>query len=303
MDENKAVLEAFASLAEDESQRDALAEFIVEWIQPNHYTSEIMNLMLDTRSLNLGDALTKRVRKGIEVRTLVPGSVHLASEITVQDVANYMLDGADVKVHANLWDLENGEIGTVGEIRQEMLAKLTDFYITRVYNALTNVWNSTNTPNNYAEGASLTSTLLKDAIEEVSYRTGGVRAVVGVKHSLLPITEFGGFWDDGADYWRGLDPQLQEIMRTGFLGRWYGAPIVGLQQLWKSPIDYTKTLPEDKILVVGESVGEFITYGPTREKQWNHMDPTPPWWVLEIYQQFGMIIDNAQGIYVIKLTG
>lgn len=301
MDEKK-LKESFATLAKDKSQRDALAEFIVEWIQPNHYTSEIMNMMLSTRSLNLGDALTKRVRKGIEVRTLVPGSVHLASEITVQDVANYMLDGADVKVHANLWDLENGEIGTVGEIRTEMLAKLSDFYITRVYNALSNVWNATNTASNYASGSALTAALLKAAIEEVSYRTGGVKAVIGVKNAMLPITQFGGFWDDGGTYWRGLDPQLQEIMRTGFLGHYYGAPIVGLQQLWKSPIDYTTTLPEDKILVIGENVGEFITYGPVRDKQWEAMDPTPPWWILEIYQQFGMIIDNAQGIYVIALT-
>ena len=159
MDKNK-VQESFAALASDKSQRQALAEWITEWIQPNHYTREIMDLMLPTRSLNLGDALVKKVRTGIEVRTLVPGAVHMASEITVQDVANYMLNGADVKVHANLWELESGELGTVESIRSEMLAKLTDFFVTRTYNALTNVWDAVNTPNNYATGSVITATLL-----------------------------------------------------------------------------------------------------------------------------------------------
>jgi len=36
-----------------------------------------------------------------------------------------------------------------------------------------------------------------------------------------------------------------------------------------------------------------------RTKQWEDMNPTPPQWMLELYQQFGMIIDNAQGIYVL----
>jgi hypothetical protein len=48
------------------------------------------------------DALVKKVRRGIEARTLVPGSIHLASEITVDDRIVYMLDGVDIKVKANL---------------------------------------------------------------------------------------------------------------------------------------------------------------------------------------------------------
>ena len=66
-----------------------------------------------------------------------------------------------------------------------------------------------------------------------------------------------------------------------------------------NPDDYNALLPTDKVLVIGEKVGEFITYGDVKEKQWSDMNPTPPQWLLEIYQQFGMIIDNAQGIYVI----
>ena len=67
--------EAYAALAKDPSQRDALAALIVEYIDPNHLAENIVNLFLSTRRLNPGDALVKKVRQGIEVRTLIPGSV------------------------------------------------------------------------------------------------------------------------------------------------------------------------------------------------------------------------------------
>ena len=50
-------------------------------------------MLLNTRSLKPGDSLVKKLRKGIEVRTLVPGSIHLASEVTVSERVNYVLDG------------------------------------------------------------------------------------------------------------------------------------------------------------------------------------------------------------------
>jgi len=297
--------EAYASLAKPGGDKQALAEFLVEWIQPNHYTRDIVSLMMDTRSLKLGDALLKKIRRGIEVRTLVPGAVHMASEITVKDVANYMLDGADVKVHANMWELESGEIGTAESIRAEMLAKLEDYYITRVYTALANVWSGANTPSNYASGAAITATLLEDAIDEINYRMGKTKVVIGARTVLTPVTKFGAFWNDGAatpTIW-GSEDRINEVHKNGWLGNYYGVPIVGLDQMWDNPIDYNTMIPEDKILVIGEGVGEFITYGPVRDKQWSDMNPTPPVWILELYQQYGMILDNASGIYVINITG
>jgi hypothetical protein len=58
-------------------------------------------------------------------------------------------------------------------------------------------------------------------------------------------------------------------------------------------------LPTDKILVIGRNVGEFITFGPERSKEYTDPRPTPSQWVWEIYQQFGLILDKVDGIYVI----
>lgn len=302
---NEKYMEQLASMMKDPAQHDALAELIVEFVQPNHLTNLFVSQLLDTRALKPGDSLVKKIRKGIEVRTLVPGAVHLASEITLNERINWILDGADVKVTYNAWELEYGEIGTVQSIRAEMAAKLRDFYFNKVFTALSTVWSAGNTPNNFtAVGGSITATALENAIDRINQTTSGVKAVVGVRSAMTPITKFGAFWNDGAGsptVW-GVDSQIEKVMQTGLLGRYYGAPLIVVDQVWDNPDDYNALLPTDKILVIGEKVGEFITYGNEFSKQWVDMNPTPPQWYLELYQQFGMIIDNAQGIYVLTVS-
>ena len=201
MADEKRIQEAIASLVKDKSQRDALAQIIVEYVQPNHITGEFVNGLLTTRSLKPGDSLVKKIRKGIEVRTLVPGAVHLASEITVSERMNYMLDGADVKVTYNAWEMASGTIGTVQEIKAEMAAKLRDFYYNKLFTALSTVWSAANTPDNYTSvGGTLTATALEAAINRINQTTSGAKAIVGVRALVTPITKFGAFWSDGTNY-------------------------------------------------------------------------------------------------------
>lgn len=307
MEFSKELREAYASLVKDRNPSEALAELMVEFVPTNHITTDFVGMLLNTRRMKEGDALVKKLRKGIEVRTLVPGSIHLASEITVEARANYILDGADVKVTYNEWELESGELGTVAEIRAEMLAKLRDFYMNKVYSALTTVWTAANTPNNFTNvGAPITATALEDAIDYINQEAGGVKAVVGTRAQLTPITKFGAFWNDhdsGTPTVWGVDSQLEKVMREGWLGTYYGARLVALDHLYDNPVDYTQLiLPINRILVIGNNVGEFITYGEPRWKQWTDMNPTPPQGFIETYQRFGMIIDKAQGIYVLQVT-
>lgn len=199
----------------------------------------------------------------------------------------------------NQWELESGEIGTVDEIRNEMLAKLRDFYLNKVFTALSTVWTATNTPSNFTNvGGTLTATALKNAIDRINQTTGGVRAVVGTRAALTPITTFGAGWSDGTSL-QAVPENIREIMQTGWLGKYYGAPILALQQEYDSPDTHNALLPNDKVLVIGENVGEFITFGDVKTKQYDDMRPTPPQWFLEIWQQFGLLVDNADGIFVL----
>lgn len=298
---NDELKKAIASIFEA-GDKQALAELIVEYVKPNNIVPDFVSLLLNSRSLKPGDALVKRTRKGITVRTLVPGAVHLASEITASDRINYVLDGADIKVNYSEWDLENGDIGTVQEIRSEMLNKLKDFYINKVFTSLSTIWTAVNTPSNFTDvGGPITATALENAINRINSTTPGVKIVVGSRAAMTPITKFAGFWSDGTNTTE-VPSVVEEIMKTGKVGTYYGAKLLVLDQIYDNPEDYKKMIPEDKILVIGENVGEFITYGEPRWKQWVDQDPTPPMWKLETYQQFGMLIDNAQGIYVIKVA-
>jgi hypothetical protein len=299
MDETK-FKEAVAALLKD-GKREALAQLIVEYVDPVHLTVDFVSLLLNSRSLNVGDALVKKVRKGIKVRTLVPGSVHLASEVTVRDRINYVLDGAVVHTMYNDWELQSGELGSVDSIRSEMQAKLRDYYLGKVFLALSNIWSAVNTPDNYTSVATLTATALENAIDRINQTTSGVKAVIGTRAALTPVTKFGAFWSDGTNVAEVPD-NIREIMSTGFLGKYYGAPLIALDQQYDNPIDYTALIPNDKVLVIGQNVGDFITYGESRTQDWVDNKPIPPYWHLQLYQQFGMIIDRADGIYVIDLA-
>ena len=259
--------QAIASLMSEKEKRDELAELLVEYIDPGHITTDFVGMLLNSRAMKEGDALVKKVRKGINVRTLVPGTVHLADEFTIVERLHYSLDGADIKVTASEWELDSGELGTIEKIREEMLKTLKDYYQNKVFSALASVWTAGNTPDNYATvSSSVTATVLKAAIQQISQTIGGPIVVAGVRSVLNPITEFGAFWNDGTTY-AGVDSQLEEVMARGMLGKYYGAEIIVIDQDWDYPDDYNALVPTDKILVMGKNVGEFITYGDIKEKQ------------------------------------
>ena len=195
--------------------------------------------------------------------------------------------------------MENGEIGTVGEIQSEMLAKLKDSFQNKVFTVLSTIWNGVNTPDNFVDvGGVITAAVLEDAIDRINQTTSGVKAVVGVRSAMTPITKFAGFWSDGTNVGY-TETALEEIRNKGYLGKYYGADLIMLDQEWDNPEDYNTMIPTDKILVLGDKIGEFITYGDVKVKNYSDMRPTPPQWFLELYQQFGLLIWKAQGLYVI----
>lgn len=300
--EKNELREAAASYLKDPSKRQSAAEMIIEYSQPGRIVTDFVGLLLNTRNLMPGDMLVKKVRKGINVHTLVPGSIPLKSEITVTERANYVLDGSIVAVTFNDWELISGEIGTIDSIRKEMALKLRDHYMNRVFNALSTVWSAVNTASNFTDvGTDVTKAALDAAMAQINNTTPGVKAIVGTRNALAPIVEFAG-WSTYSSTDALVQMVGEEVARTGWVGQYRGAPLVVLPQSYDYPDTYNKMVFEDKILVIGENVGEFITFGDVNFSQYMKPEIVPPQWTLQEYIQWGMMIDNAQGIYVLEVA-
>jgi hypothetical protein len=300
MDEN--LKQEAASLMKDTSKREEFAEMFIEYVNPTHIATDFIGMLMSTRNLKPGDSLVKKVRKGLKVYTLVPGSIPLAGEITVTERINYILDGAIISATVNEWELASGELGTLESFRSEMQLKLRDFYINKVFTALSTIWSATNTPDNYtAIGGNVTKTALDNMVEHINQTTPGAKAIVGTRKALYPIQSFAGWAVNGGT--TTMMPGVQEeIFRTGWLGNYLGVPLVVVNQQYDNPEDYNALVPDDKILVVGENIGEFITFGPANYSQFTDPKPVPPQFWMRLYQQFGLMVDNAQGIGVLKVA-
>jgi hypothetical protein len=291
-----------ASLMKDPSQRKALAEFIVEYSQPGHIMTDFVGLLLNTRSLKVGDSLVKKVRKGGKVHTFVPGQIPLSSQLTVSDRMNYILDGAISDVNVSEWDLRSGELGTVDTIRTEMQGQFRDYIMNKVFAALSTIWTEANTALNFTDiGGDVTRTALDDMIKHINKTTSGAKAICGSRAALYPIMDFAGFVSDGTSL-HMLPNVAEEIFRTGWLGSYKGVPLVVISQEYNNLADYQALVPEDRIIITGENVGEFITFGEPETDEYTDNLPVPPRRHFRLYQQFGMIIDNASGIGVLKLA-
>lgn len=292
--------EAIAELMKRD--REKFAQLMVDVIKPGHLTEDYVSLMLKVRKLKPGDALVKRAWKGIQVRTLVPGTEQLATQPSISDRVNISLEGAVASVAVNLWDLTSGEIGTPAEIRAEMEASLRDYFVGKVFRSLSTVWSPFNTPDNYlALSTPITPTALENAIDRINDVTPGAKVVIGTKKAMAPVTKFGAFVGYGSLV--GHSPDLiNEVHRKGFLGKYYGVDLVAVEQVRSDPEGNVRLIPDDIILVIGKEAGEFILYGDPQVKQWDDMRFTPPYWRLEIYQQFGLVIDTAEGVFVIRVA-
>lgn len=298
MDPNE-MKKAIASVAQDDK---ALAELIMEYIQPNNIPTDMMSLLLNTRALDIGDSLVKRVREGGTVHTYVPGSIHPKSEITVRDNIMYNLDGAIIEVTYNAGELRAGHIGSVESIRQSMLRKISDYYMGKVFTMLSNIWTISNNDDNYTSvGGALGASDLKGAIDNLNINSTGAKVVFGSRAALTPITTFGAGWDIGSadfDRW-AVNSNMEEIMRTGWLGRYYGVPIVAFDQVYDNIADHNPLLPTDKVIVVAHDVGDFITYGPVESDGYEDKRFTPSQFVLKAFQNFGFLVTRAEGIHVL----
>lgn len=316
---------ALAELARTDKR--AFAEIITEYIDPVYLSLDVLGNFMGTREMKFGDILVKRFRGKYHVQQIVPGQVTLGEQIVVRDKAVSMnLDILSAKAEYNVLELEHGGPQfTPEQIRQDIQAALREKLVMRTWNALGNIWSATNqsaltitnsgVSNYIASGGTLTSTALDDAIDHVNYWSGSVRAIIGTEAALAPLTTFGQykiFSSPNVDNYVATNGQpagtFRNVSPYGTARDYAVESYRGVNNIVRIPQIFDNTeyppvplLPTDFVLVVGENVGEFITYGGPQFKEYVDNRPTPPYWNYETWIQFGMMLWNARGI--VKIGG
>lgn len=315
MEQNKmlAVAELAKNAGKSADRRSEFAEMIVESIEPNRLTLDFFNMFMPTRALKVGDSLHKTVKnRGFPVYTFVPGTTHLASvPVPPREIMTYMLDSIITKVRQNSWELQRGEIATVEKLRSDMSDSLVDEMVSRIFNLISSVWTGSTSRTNYHDASSggIDATILTNMMETVLYYSGGVKAIVGTRRSLLPVYEMAGFTErtgTGATAATvvPVDSIVEEWRRTGRVASFRGAPLIELPQVWKKEAgNYeTRLVPEDRILVIGENAGEIILYGETEFQDHTDFSTEPADYVMAMWRSFGMIVDRPENIGYIKVA-
>ena len=315
--------QALAELSRED--KAAFAEVITEYVDPVYLTVDLLGRFMTTREMKFGDILVKRFKGKYNVQQISPGQITLSQQIVVRDKAvSQNLDILAAKAGYNILELQHGGAAfTPEQVRTDVRAALEEKILMRTWNALASIWASGNasaltmtgsTYSNYQNaGGALTSTLLDNAIDHVNFWSGGVRAIIGTESALAPLTEFGQYKVVAAanNQFVAINGQPANTMTNAspygggasIIESYRGVSnIVRLPQIYdKSEYPWVPLLPTDFVLVIGEDVGEFVTYGDAQTKEYVDNEPTPPYWNYETWVQFGMMIWNAKGI--VKIGG
>lgn len=316
---------AFAELAK-RPDKQALAEIITEYIDPVYLTLDIASAFMGTREMKFGELNVKRFKGKYHVQQIVPGQITLGEQITIRDKAvSYNLDILAAKAAYNILELEHGGPAfTPEQVRTDVKAALTEKVLLRTWNALANIWSAANataltitgtTVSNFLDAAGpLTSTVLDQAIDHVNYWSGGVKSIIGTEAALAPLSTFGQYKlisGTLSDNYVAINGQpaltFNNVSPFGAnkgVESYRGVSnIIRVPQLFdRSEYPPVPLLPTNYVLVVGNNIGEFITFGGPQQKEYIDNEPTPPYWNYETWLQFGMMIYDARGLVKIAVT-
>jgi len=310
-----------------QSDKQALAEIITEYVDPVYLTLDLAGTFMNTREMNFGEILVKRFKGKYNVQQIVPGQITLGQQITVRDKAvSYNLDILAAKAEYNTLELAHGGPAFTPEtVKADIRKALDEKILMRSWNALANIWTAGNasaltipgaTYSNFIDASGpLTSTALDNAIDHVNYWAGSVKAIIGTEGALAPLSTFGQYSLIGPGtekHYVTLDGQPSGTFRnTSPFGdgpkaveAYRGVTnIVRVKQIFDNSVFPPKPLlPSNFVLVVGDNIGEFVTYGGPQFKEFVDNRPTPPYWNYETWLQFGMMVWNARGIVKIACT-
>ena len=315
----KALAEHIKTAGNAPNRRSAFAEVMMDVIQPNKLTLDLFTSFMPTITIAPGDEIARRVRRAMyPIRSMTPGAKHLTDQTSFVDKYTFVFDRLIAGTSCSLWELNSGEMGTVQQMRDNLRADIFDNLVSKVFSLLTTTWNESDTPDNYQDlGSTLTQTALDTAIESMLDNGQNVRMIMGTRKALRPLYTFAQFREfelagantDAAAF--AVESAFNEFTNSRTVRRYTGIPVVELPQVTRNMLPANafsgnlradRLIPDDKVLIVADNPGVIALYGGTEYQDYTDPSTQPPNYVIHSWQAYGMMVDDPEGISILKLT-
>lgn len=294
------------------TRRSALAETIVEMIDVNRLTTDVISAFMKFDTLNPGDNIKRTVRRGKYItRSFVPGMDLLTDKLSKEEKYLHMYDAMYAGASADTWSIEEGDVDSVERMRSDLAADIVEDLAFKAFEVLSTVWTAVATPNNYVDATSggITATILDAAIENAIDETGGVMSIVGTRKALLPIYKFAGFRE--VVHSVGTDATIvpfndafNQYESTLRVSSYHNVRLVELPNTRRNrlPNLQQKVVPTTHLLVIGDYPGTFYRMGEVDYYDNTDTSRIPPTYNLYALQKYAVLIDMIEAITHVKVA-
>jgi len=285
----KAFAEEAASAMETPETREAFATKIVKYLRMDVQQRDLAELMLTKDYFELGQTPEYTEFAGLKAHWHEPGSYAPRSAMT-RKVFTVPTDMISVHPEYELGQLKSGRYGTIldqmDSARDEILGATNALVFNTIKGSIVS-----GDANYFAASGQVTLAALDQAISWVNDHSNGVKAIVGRRSRLDKIL---GLNTTSGPY---SDRILDEIMRTGVLSIYKGAPVIGLPQYYDG--FGQATISPDDIIVLGDNVGRYVV--KEEVQQMNDIDIDTLNWHMHVWSRLGCAIfkpERAARIYM-----
>ena len=287
--EVKDVEKVLMEMASTEDGRAELAEVIGIYLQETMNKIDIAPLITDSKHFNLGERPEFRLKKkGIKAYWIAPNSSTPKSK-NYQETLSMEFETLSVRPECLLDELKTGRISSLAELLSDGQEALRTAIVEKVFTILGQVYNQQNNAEYLTVCTTkLEKSSLEEAIDKVTYRTGGRAVVLGDKILTNQIMGFDGFADEANE----------EIRKNGTLGYFRGARIIGVNDVYDEALGKS-LVPKDRLFVISDKIGYSATYGDAKTGQENSIEDWS--WNARVDMEWGIAVTNPKGLQVIEV--
>lgn len=283
----------------DENKR-ALATKIVEAVNEDIYTQQLVDIVADTRMFGPGEELQFRTTAGLVAYVIEPGSYAPRSQVT-NTVTTLPKKLITVATELELNQIRSGRYGSIADLKREAAEQILGAQNQMLWDVAWRAVSSGSTDSNYASFASGATTATKKAALDTAighledYTNAGAKAIIG-RYSALSFLE-DAYLD--TDY---LPESMKEELhrRVGFMGTYRGVPVFHLKS-FKDNYGVEK-ISASHIMVMGDGTLKFGIQEPGLEVFEQVKGTTTHTWEMAFWYTCGALATESKKSYHLEIV-